>query len=256
MMSTGQNVNALLSSVPKLDGQNYHDWKFAISMVLRRAGCWEVVSGNGDKGNKPKTRSDDGKLEKWEAAAEEGLTFIGLTIAPSQYGHIRDAADGPTAWKALADIYEKNSRATRISLKRQFYGFQHDISKPIQDYISGISTLAARLKGIGIKLDDADITDVLIFNLHDSYSNIAASLTASKDEFKLADVTGALIDEEGRRSGGDKKDDRDVALHVQERKQFKCFNCGKPGHMAKNCRAPKKTTEGKDTANATEDGVW
>ena len=29
--------------------------------------------------------------------------------------------------------------------------------------------------------------------------------------------------------------------------------------MAKNCRAPKKNTEenkGKDTANATEDGVW
>jgi hypothetical protein len=133
-MSMGQNVNVLLSSVPKLDGQNYHNWKFAISMVLQRAGCWEeVVSGNGDKGNKPKTRSDDGKLEKWEAAAEEELTFIGLTIAPSQYRHIHDATDGPMAWKA--------------------------------------------------------------------------SLTASKDEFKLANVTGTLIDEEGRRSGGDKKDE-------------------------------------------------
>ena len=114
-MSTGQNVNTLLSSVPKLDGKNYHDWKFAISMVLQRAGCWEVVTGNGDKGIKPKTRSDDEKLEKWEAAAEEGLTFIGLTIAPSQYGHIHDATDGPTAWKALADIYEKNSHATQLA---------------------------------------------------------------------------------------------------------------------------------------------
>ena len=97
---------------------------------------------------------------------------------------------------------------------------------------------------------------MLIFNLHDSYSNIAASLTTSKDEFKLADVTGALINKEGVRSGGDKKDDRDVALNVRERKQFQCFNCGKLGHIAKNCHAPKKTTEGKDTANTIEDGVW
>jgi hypothetical protein len=43
-------VNAFLNSVPKLDGQNYHDWKFAISMVLRGAGYWQVVFGSGDKG--------------------------------------------------------------------------------------------------------------------------------------------------------------------------------------------------------------
>ncbi|KAJ7927146.1 hypothetical protein B0H13DRAFT_1861685 [Mycena leptocephala] len=38
------NTNSLLNSVPKLNGQNYHDLKFAISMVLRRSGCWDVIT--------------------------------------------------------------------------------------------------------------------------------------------------------------------------------------------------------------------
>ena len=104
------SINSLLNNVPKLNNTNYQEWKFAISMVLRKARCWDIVSGKKDR---PKTRSDDGK---WEIAAEEGLTYIGLTIDQSQYTHIHDCEDGPTTWKALANIYEKNSCATCISL--------------------------------------------------------------------------------------------------------------------------------------------
>jgi hypothetical protein len=67
-------------------------------------------------------------VEGWDKKTEEALTLIGLTVDCSQYGYICDATDGPAAWKALAEIYKKNSRATRISLKRQFYGYTHDDS--------------------------------------------------------------------------------------------------------------------------------
>ncbi|PBK60562.1 hypothetical protein ARMSODRAFT_868045, partial [Armillaria solidipes] len=63
-----------------------------------------------------------------------------------------------------------------IALKRQFYGFNHDAEAPIHTYVSGIMSLAGRLKAIGVKLEDIDIVDVLIFNLDESWSSIAASL--------------------------------------------------------------------------------
>jgi hypothetical protein len=76
---SGHSVYTLLYTVPKLDGQNYHDWKFAMSMVLRRAGCWEVVS----------TKMEESKKdEAWMKVAEEALLYIGLTVIPSQYSHI------------------------------------------------------------------------------------------------------------------------------------------------------------------------
>jgi hypothetical protein len=157
------------------------------------------------------------KNDDWKKAIDEALMYIGLTISPGQYGHICTAKDSTEAWKALADIYKKNSRTTQISLEWQFYGYQHDTKDSIQSYISGISSLAARIEALGITLSPMDITDVLIFDLNESYLNIAATLIATRDELSIANVTGALIDKEERRSGLDnqkEKNAKDVALYA------------------------------------------
>ena len=242
------NINSLLYSVPKLSGSNYHNWKFAIQMVLRRAGSWEIVSGV--------TQEPETGAEEWVKKADEGLTFIGLTVDTTQYGYIRDASNGVEAWQALKNIYEKNSCTTCITLKWQFYGYQHDESKSIADYISGISNLAAQLKSLNITLSDDDIVDVLIFNLHESWGNIAASLTATTTELKINDVTGALMDEEGRRgSQGSPESDPELAMYSKSpgrRERRVCFRCQRPGHIQDNCRA-KKDINGKEIASLAMD---
>jgi len=201
-------------------------------MVLRRAGCWEIVQG---KELRPTTRD---AADKWDAKADEGLTAIGLTVDSDQYQYIQDAKNGPEAWTALSKIYEKNSRANRVALKRQFYGFTHDDTKPIQEYISGILELATRLKAIGVKLEDNDIMDVLLFNLDNSWSNIAASLCATVDDLgTVSDITGALLDEEGRRGGPNSEQTDDTALHAEEKSRRVCSNCQKSGHLTKDCWA-------------------
>lgn len=41
--------------------------------------------------------------------------------------------------------------------------------------------------------------NVLVFNLDESYSDITATLITTKEELSLPDVTGALVNKEGRR---------------------------------------------------------
>lgn len=210
------------------------------------------------------------KDEAWMKVAEEALLYIGLTVIPSQYSHIWTATNGAKAWKALANVYEKNSHATQISLKRQFYSFHHDTSAPIQEYISGITPLATCIKTIRITLTPNDITDVLIFDLNESYSSIAISLTAAKGELTVANMTSAIINEEGRRLGlsdqvqvkDSELKEENVTYYAHSQKSIKCFNCGKMGHMVRNCHAPKKDeanvafTPMDDENDNNSDGVW
>ncbi|GLB42146.1 putative gag-polypeptide of LTR copia-type [Lyophyllum shimeji] len=245
------SINQLLHSVPKLgasksDGTltSYQDWKFAISMVLRRAGCWEVMSKE-----KPSTREAQAT---WEAKAEEALTAIGLTLDPSQYQYIQDATDGVDAWKKLQKIYEKNSRANRISLMRQFYYAHHDPHMPIEDYINGIIKTANQLKSIGMKIEDFTIVDVLIMNLDETWSSIAGSLGATtQDDTAISAVTGALIDEQTRRNANNHLGDiryPDTALVGKHATDINCYLCGKKGHLARNCREARKNEKGKTDA--------
>jgi hypothetical protein len=251
-MST--NINSLLNSVPKLGAEkangmvSYQDWKFALMMVLRCAGSWDIIATE-----KLSTRE---ALKEWEKKAEDVHTAIGLTIDPSQYQYISDAEDGIDAWKRLQKVYEKNSRANRIALMRQFYNAQHDPSRPITDYINSITKVAARLKAIGVKIEDSTVIDVLIMNLDDQWSNMATSLSATMDDLNVvSDVTGSLIDEEGRRKAiNDLAANSDQALAARGTGKYfpnkHCFTCGKKGHIARRC--PDRKEENM-TANVSVD---
>jgi hypothetical protein len=121
------NVNSLIASTPKLNGDNYHDWKFNLTMILRRSRAWPVVSGALSRPvvSDESTASEDefAALLEWERHSEEGLTTIGLSIDQSQVPYIRDCTTGPEAWTALMTIHERNGRAARIGLKRQLYTY-------------------------------------------------------------------------------------------------------------------------------------
>jgi len=54
----------------------------------------------------------------------------------------------------------------------------------ISAYVNSITDLVRKLNAIGVSLSDREITDVLIFNLDNEYSSIAASLIASKEELQ------------------------------------------------------------------------
>ncbi|CDO74298.1 hypothetical protein BN946_scf184839.g3 [Trametes cinnabarina] len=224
-------------------------------MVMRRASCYGIATGT-----KERLTTRD-KQERWDLQAENALTIIGLSIQPDQYEYIRDAKTGPAAWAALCAVYEKNSRANQIALKREFYTTRHNPNALIREYTNHVTALANRLKAIGVTLKDEDIVDVLIFNLDPSWASIASSLSALPGDLKLTDVIGALVDEEARRapetaiSGSTE----DTALYTQSRRSramnapqsVKCYICGKPGHISHDC--PKRQDQAHVTHNSNSD---
>ncbi|OCH92396.1 hypothetical protein OBBRIDRAFT_802587 [Obba rivulosa] len=92
---------SVLSSVPKLNGSNYHDWKFAVSMVLRREDLWDAVQaalvGNGKEKEGVETQTASAMVATDAKKLQSALMTIALTVEPTQYQYIWDCADGAQA---------------------------------------------------------------------------------------------------------------------------------------------------------------
>jgi alkylhydroperoxidase/carboxymuconolactone decarboxylase family protein YurZ len=284
-VGTEMSTEKLFGRIPALTRENYHLWKIGISAFLRDIDALDIVTG---KTAEPPGSSDDESkealaLSAWEKKNAKALNYIILSIGADHYGYVESCTTGTEAWAALKEKYEKSGRANRVALKHQLYSCQHDPERPIQDFIDEITTLWRRLGGIGVRLTEADIVDVFLFNLHESWSSAASSLCISlKDDAVIGDVEGALRDEEKRRQGqsGGFSDFAGMARTGRSGRRPQasargpapngngngtngngngngngagptCYRCQQRGHIAKYCNAPAPVAEanGGETSN-------
>ncbi|KAF8702232.1 hypothetical protein RHS03_06389, partial [Rhizoctonia solani] len=234
------SINSLIAAMPKLDGNNYHDWAFDIKMIAMRAGTWDVLTG---VQKPPKDGGGD-----WEKLDRDAYTMIGLSVGRSEMVHVRDCKTAHQAWTALEEIYARSSRANRIAL-RQKMNMVSLVDDDVQDYVAQISDLAARLRASGVNISDEEEADILIMNLPSTWNHVASSLMIRPGVLTVKDVATVLREElvrrEHEKNGGriaafaarstTGQKNRNQAPSVDRRE---CYRCRKRGHIAANCDAP------------------
>lgn len=260
------SINSLIAGLTKLDGSNYHDWAFDIEMIARRAGTWEVLTGDDESPGKSEEMTE---RAEWDRKNNDALTMIGLTVARSEMSYIRGCTSAHAMWRALADVYSRSSRANRIALRQQLQVATLGADDSVQDYVTRVSDVATRLRALGVALSDEDEVDVLIMNLPDTWGHVASSLMIRPGDLEVKDVVGVLLEEETRRQHSDARaagvaafaarmggrkggvtsggtGDANGGGRAPSVDHRTCFRCGQRGHIVAYCptpATPKPATE-------------
>ncbi|KAJ8030725.1 hypothetical protein HOLleu_27212 [Holothuria leucospilota] len=207
-------------------------------MALMKDGLWSIVNGTETTPQQDETQS----YNKFIARRDQALAIIVLSIEPSLLHLIGDPNDPVVVWKKLADQFQKKAWANKSELRRKLYSLRLKNGDSVQTHIKKMVEIFDGLSVNGDPITEEDRVVHLLASLPDSYNMLVTALAANPEVPKMEVVTERLLHEERKMKDqvGDSVNSGQAMVMKQQtkRKGPKCYNCGKFGHIQRNCTEP------------------
>jgi len=139
--------------------------------------------------NKP---TDTDELKAW-GDANLHLKPLLASRVPDEHRHLVDELTTvEAAYKALSDHFQRSTMGSRMTARQELYRITHDPSLHISAYIHAAESARAKLKALGVTIEDQEFKDILLMNLDSSLHFIRTTLLTNKVEPDLQSVKDTL----------------------------------------------------------------
>jgi hypothetical protein len=210
---------------------NYVTWKFAVEAYFKLEDLWNCVEG---------TNVD----EKKEIKARSKLILL---LDPINYVHVQSATTCKEVWECLQQAFDDSGLYRKVALLRDLITTTLDSSRNVDDYVTKIMSTAHKLRNIHFNIDDEWLGTLMLAGLPETYKPMireGESLESSGIKISADSIKTKLLQEvqcsESTAFLTKKSGNGNYNAVKVHNKGPRCFNCNKHGHMARNCRAPKK----------------
>ena len=234
-------------TLDKFGGDNFNLYKFKLEMVMSTKDLWEIVEGT--ELPPPSTASDEVK-KAYERRCKKAFAIIATSLVDKELAHIKGCKGPAEAWKTLCNIHETKSLSNILFIRRKFFTIKMDEGADILDHINKVKSLADQLTCLEVPMKDEDVVMTLLDSLPPSFDHLITALeTRPISELTLDFITARLMHEVSKRKEKEPQGD-DAAMLSRQPRTFdnnerrgdgpRCYNCGKLGHLARNCRLKRK----------------
>jgi hypothetical protein len=249
--------------VEKFNGQNHQLWKMQMEDYLYQKDLFLPLGGITKK-------SMATKDEEWEILDRKALGTIRLTLRTSVAFNISKEKTMKGLMDALDKLYEKPSVSNKVFLMKRLFNMKMLEGGSIANHLNDFNTVTNQLSSIKVDFDDEVRALLILCSLPERWNGLVMAVSNSvsgSNTLKLDDVVGVILSEEMRRKstgetsgnvlnmenrGRQKDRGKGFGNRWNSRKgrsksrigKIECWNCGKKGHLKKDCRAPKKQRDG------------
>jgi hypothetical protein len=254
--------------VEKFNSQNYQLWKMQMEDYLYQKDLFLPLSG---VAKKPVAMKD----EEWEILDRKALGTIRLSLAASVAFNISKEKTTKGLMDALAKLYEKPSASNKVFLMKRLFNMKMSEGGSVVDHLNEFNTVTNQLSSVKVDFDDEVRALLILCSLPESWNGLVMAISNSvsgSNTLKFDDVVGVILSEEMRRKstgetsgnalnmenrgrqkdrgkGSENRKNSRKGRYKSRLGKIECWNCGKKGHLKKDCRAPKKQRDGQQERN-------
>jgi hypothetical protein len=215
------------------------------------------------------------KNEEWEVLDRKALGMIRLSLAASMDFNILKEKTTKYLMDALPKLYEKPLASNKVFLMKRLFNMKMSEGGSVVDHLNEFNTITNQLSSVKVDFDDEVRSLLILCSFLESWNGLLMAVSNSvsrSNTLKFDDVVGVIFSKEMRRKitsetssnalnmeNRGRQKDRGKGLRKRENSRkgrskskfgkIECWNCGRKGHIKKDCRAPRKQRDGQQEKN-------
>lgn len=216
--------------------ENWCTWSYKIKIILRAADLLSIVDGT----VQPPSDGKAEEYEKWMNKDAKAQSILVTRISEKVLAQIVSCQTSKEIWNKLHTVFEQRGELSVHILQQKFFSMKFEEKETVTEFLGRFESLLCKLKNVKAEVSTSMAITKITSSLPSQYQHfVSAWESVPAEKRTMEELTARLLIEEQRATTCMQDSNESAAL--ASRSSRKCFQCGKTGHIKRNCKNKVKS---------------